>query len=62
MDETIPTVTYGEGGYDPDLPNANVVEATVLEIVNGIVIAETPVEVTNDGEPIDPDTGDVFGQ
>lgn len=40
-------VTYGLGGYDPDAPNGNVVEAWEIEIetVEGTDSSGNPVEV-----------------
>lgn len=58
--ERVPEVTYGEGGYDPEADDLNIVGAYIHEMEDGIIVATEETDVTNDGEPIDPLTGEVF--
>ena len=40
MMPTITVTTYGEGGYDPDAPNGNVVETREIEAVKAVTVEQ----------------------
>jgi hypothetical protein len=46
------TVVYGEGGYDPDAPSANVSEAYYEVYEDGICVEVVEAAVDDVGEPV----------